>query len=286
MGAYRLLASVTVEHAYFAENNCKMLEFVAAGSCAAKLRNAGLLVKSSQSGVAIYFDEEKIDILRLHAKDNLTLAFKVFSKDNNFFRYTSPGAPPDDSLLFLSNRQITRDATGKQMLHTDPSVTAAAWMKLSADPLPEILERKDYFVKPVFVLQLSITAGAQGLCSDKLDAAVRKFYIRFATNQTFWQYYILGDLSKRNVYISDLDSAIQFENLGNILLPGNREAVQLRSSKAIALCEQPSQRLQLKESTGTGDRILIKRLPNARVDQVHGEVLGGAMENISEIYIN
>ena len=285
MGAYRLLASVTVEHAYFAEKNCKMLEFVPA-FCATKLRNAGLLVKSSQSGVAIYFDAEKIDILRLHAEDNLTLAFKVFSKDGNFFRYTSPGAPPDDAILFFSNQQITRDAAGKQMLHPDPSVTASAWMELTADPLPGILERKDYFIKPVFILQLSITAGAHGLCSDKLDAEARRFYIRFATGQTFWKYYILGDLSKRNVYIADLDNAIQFENLGNILLPGNREAVQLQSSKAIPLHEQPGQRLQLKESTGTGDRILIKRLPNARVDQVHGEVLGGAMENVSEIYIN
>ena len=286
MGAYRLLASVTVEHAYFAEKNCKMLEFVLAQSCAAKLRNAGLLVKSSQSGVAVYYDEEKIGILRLHAEDNLTLAFKVFSKDSNFFRYTSPGAPPDDALLFFSNQQITRDAAGKQILHPDASVTAADRMQLSADPLPEILERKDYFVKPVFVLQLSITAGAHGLCSDKLDAEARRFYIRFATGQTYWKYYILGDLSKRNVYIADLDNAIQFENLGNILLPGNRQAVQLRSSKAIPLHEQPDQRLQLKESTSAGDRVLVKRLPNARVDQVHGEVLGGAMENVSEIYIN
>ncbi len=286
MGTYRLLASVTVEHAYFAEKNCKMLEFVPAEFCAAKLRNAGLLVKSSQSGVAIYSDEEKTDILQRHAEENLTLAFKVFSKDGNFFRYTSPGAPPDNTVLFFSNQRVTQDMTGKQMLHPKSDVTTADRMELTAGLLPKILDRKDYFVKPVFVLQLLITAGAQGLCSDKLDAAVRRFYIRFAANQTFWKYYILGDLSKRNVYIADSDNAIQFENLGKVLLPGNREAIQLRSSKAIPLHELPDQRLQLKESTGTGDRILIKRLPNARVDQVHGEVLGGAMENVSEIYIN
>lgn len=263
-----------------------MLEFVPAEFCAAKLRNAGLLVKSSESGVAIYFDEEKIDILRLHAEDNLTLAFKVFSKNGNFFRYTSPGAPPDNAVLFFSNRRVTQDMTGKQMLHLNPDVTAADRIELTADPLSEILDRKDYFVKPVFVLQLSITAGARGLCSDKLDAAARRFYIRFATNQTFWKYYILGDLSKRNVHIADLDNAIQFENLGKVLLPGNREAIQLQSSKAIPLQEQPDQRLQLKESTGMGDRILVKRLPNARVDQIHGEMLGGEMRNVSEIYID
>ncbi|MDE2388863.1 MAG: hypothetical protein KGN35_07265, partial [Betaproteobacteria bacterium] len=233
-----------------------------------------------------YFDEEKIDILRLHAEDNLTLAFKVFSKDGNFFRYTAPGAPPDNTVLFFSNQRITNSMAGKQMLHASPDVSAADWMELTADPLPEILDRKDYFVKPVFVLQLLISAGAQGLCPDKLDAAARKFYIRFAANRTFWKYYISGDLSKRNVHIADLDNAIQFENLGKILLPGNREVIQLQSSKVIPLQEQPEQRLQLKESTSSGDRVLVKRLPNARVDQIHGEMLGGEMRNVSEIYID
>ncbi|QOJ22613.1 MAG: hypothetical protein HRU78_02280 [Gammaproteobacteria bacterium] len=286
MGAYRLLASVTVEHAYFPGSNCKALEFVPAESCAALLRKTGLLLKSSESGVAIYFDQEKIDILRLHAEDNLTLAFKVFSKDSDFFRYTAPGASPENAVLFFSNQHITSDATGKQMLHSGASVTESAWLDMTAAPVQEILERKDYFVKPVFILQLLITAGAQGLCSEKLDAAARKFHIRFVANQTFWKYYILGDLTKRNVYIADLDNTIQFENLGNILLPGNREAVQLQSSVAIPMQEQPHQRLQLKESTNMGDRILLKRLPNASVNQMHGNTMAGKLEQVSEIYIS
>lgn len=286
MGAYRLLVNVTAEHAYFSGQLCKNLEFVPSESCTVLLRKAGLLLKSSESGIAVYFDEEKINILRLHAEDNLTLNFKVFSKDSDFFRYTAPGAPPENAVLFFNNQQITLDATGKQMLHPGAGVTESAWLDMTAAPIQEILDRKDYFVKPVFVLQLFITAGAQGLCSEKLDAAARKFHIRFAANQTFWKYYILGDLTKRNVYIADLDNAIQFENLGNILLPGNREAVQLLSSKAIPLHEQPNQRLQLKESTGMGDRILVKRLPNASVDQVHGDLMAGKIEQVSEIYIS
>lgn len=286
MGAYRLLANVTVEHAYFSGQNCRALEFTPSESCSALLKRAGLLLKSSESGVAVYFDEEKIDILRLHAEDGLILTFKVFSKDHNFFRYTAPGAPPDNAVLFFDTQHVTPNAAGKQMLHPDPDVTAAAWLELTADPLPEILDRKDYLVKPVFIVQLRITAGAQGLCSEKLDAAARKFYIRFTTNQTYWKYYILGDLSKRNVYIADLDNALQFENLGNVSLPGNRTAIQLLSSKAIPMHELPDQRLQLKESTGTGDRILVKRLPNASVEQMHGDLMAGKIEQVSEIYIN
>ena len=202
MGTYRPLLSVTVEHAYFLGSNCKTLEFVPANSSTELLRKAGLLLKSSESGVAIYYDEEKIDILRLHAEDRFALVFKVFSKDSNFFRYTTPGAPPDNAVLFLNNQHITQDAMGKQMLHSEPEVTEQAWVDMKAGSLQEILDRKDYLVKPVFILQVMITAGKQGLCSENLDAAARKFYIRFTTNQTFWKYYILGDLSKRNVYIA------------------------------------------------------------------------------------
>ncbi|MER0215862.1 MAG: hypothetical protein DU481_06645 [Nitrosomonas sp.] len=286
MGAYRLLVNVTVEHAYFSGQHCKTLEFIPSESCAVLLRRAGLLLKSSESGIAVYFDEEKINILRLHAEDDLVLTFKVFSKDNNFFRYTAPGAPPDDSILFFDTQQVTRDAADKQLLHPDAYAAADAWLKLTADPLPDILERKDYLVKPVFIVRVCITAGAEGLCSDKLDAAARKFYIRFNTNQTYWKYYILGDLSKRNVFITDLDNALQFENLGNVTLPGNRTAIQLLSSKAIPLHELPDQRLQLKESTGTGDRVLVKRLPNASVEQVHAEMISDKIASVSEIYIN
>lgn len=286
MGAYRLLLSVTVEHVYFLRANCKMLEFVLTGFCANQLRNADLLVKSSESGIAVYFDEEKINILRLRAEDDLTLTFKIFSKDSNFFRYTSPGAPPDNAILFFSNRHITHDVSGKQMLHSDASVTENDWLDMAEIPSREVLERQDFFVKPVFILQLSITIGAGGLCSDLLDAAMRKFYIRFATNQTFWRYYVSGDLSKRNVCVTDLENIVHFTNLGNILLPGNREAIQLQSSKAIPLNEQPSQRFQLKESTDAGEKVLIRYLPNPVVDQVHGEILGDRLEYISEIYVN
>lgn len=286
MGAYCLLLSVTVEHPYFLGKHCKALEFIPTESCAALLRKTGLLLKSSESGVAVYYDEEKIDILRLHAEDDLALGFKVFSKDSNFFRYTAPGAPPDNAIVFFNNWRITRDATGKQMLHNGPNATDEALIDMNADQFQEMLDRKDYFVKPAFILQMLVTADEQGLCSEKLDAAARKFYIRFTTNQTFWKYYILGDLSKRDVYIADLDNAIQFDKAGDILLPGQREAILLQSSVAIPMQEQYPQRLQLRESGSMGDKVLIKRLPNANVDQMYGEMMNGRMENISEIYVS
>lgn len=285
MGTYRPLFSVTVEHAYFPAQICKTLRFAATDACSALLQKAGLLLRCSESGIAVYFDEGKNDFLRLHAQDSMILTFKVFSADSNFFRYTAPGAPPDNAILYFDNRRITRDDSGKRLLHADSNVTQNAWMDMTADPLPEILERKDYLVKPAFVVQIAVTADAQGLCTETLDATARKFYIRFAANRTFWNYYILGDLSKRPIYIADLDNAVQFKHSGNILLPGQREAVLLRSSAALPLQERPQYRLQLRESGTMGDKVLIKRLPNADINQTHGETIDGKQEQVSEIYV-
>ncbi|OQW40042.1 MAG: hypothetical protein A4S08_05590 [Proteobacteria bacterium SG_bin4] len=286
MGTYRPLFSITVEHAYFSGHNCKMLEFVPTASSLALLRNAGLLLKSSESGVAVYFDHDNIGILRLHAADNLTLTFKVLAKDPNFLRYTAPGAPPDQAVLFFDNRAITRDDAGKQLLHSGSTVAKDSWTDIAAEPLASILDRKDLLIKPAFIVQMNINADAQGLCSDTLDPAARKFFIRFDANQTYWNYYVLGELSKRAIYIADLDNAVQFKSIGNVTLPGQREALVLQSSAAIPMQEHSRHRLQLRESGNMGEKVLIKRLPNASIDQTFSEMVNGKMENVSEIFVN
>lgn len=286
MGAYQPLFSVSVEHTYFTDHICKALKFIPAGPSATVLNKTGLLLKSSESGISVFYEDDKINRLRLHAEDDLSLVFKVFSKDPNFFRYTIPGAQSDSNLLFFNNQQITRDAADKQMLHSDLNATEKALIDMRADQLEGMLDPKDYLVKPAFILQIVITADEQGLCSEKLDAASRRYFIRFTTSQTYWKYYILGDLSKKNLYITDLDNEIQFEDIGNALLPGCREAVILQSKIAIRMQEKHNQRFQLRESGSMGDKVLIKRMPTACVSNINGEMINGRMEDVSEIYIN
>ncbi len=286
MGAYQSLFSITVEHTYFADLACKSLEFVPTDASMSLLNNAGLLLKSSESGVAVFYDDDKMDILRLHAEDNVALTFKVFPKDPYFSLYTIPAIQKDDAVLFFSNQQVTRDAVGKQMLHKDNYASDQAFVEMNAEQLDDVFERKDYLVKPGFIVQVLITDEKTGLCSENLDAAARNYYIRFSTNQTFWKYYILGDLSKRQLYIADLENEIQFENIGNTTLPGAREAIMLQSSVAIHMQEQHQHRFQLRESGNMGDKVLIKRMPNANISHMNGEMVAGRMQNISEIYIN
>ncbi len=286
MGAYRPLFNVSIEHTYFADLSCKSLEFVPTHSSTSLLNRAGLLLKPSKSGISVFCEEDKMDILRLHAEDGFVLAFKVFSKDPYFSSYTLPSAENNNMILCFSNQQITKDSEGRQRLHRDAYASELDYQDMASAYLSDIFEPKDYLVKPHFVIQIRVTADELGLCSETLDETERNFNICYATNQTFWKYYILGDLAKRKIYIVDLDDEIEFDELSDASLPGRHQGKVLQSSSAIPMQEVSGQRFQLRETGSIGDKVLIKRMPNACVSRTDGTVVNGKIEIISEIYIN
>ena len=96
----------------------------------------------------------------------------------------------------------------------------------------------------------------------------------------------MGDLTRKKVYIADLDNEIKFNDLGSTTLPGDRKAMILQSNTAISMRETHSQRFQLREHGSLGDRILIKRIPNASICNFNSEIVAKKTEMISEIYIN
>ena len=286
MGAYRLLFNVSIEHTYFPDLSCKSLVFVPTHSSASLLNKTGLLLRPSKSRISIFCEENKMDILQLHAQDDFILTFKVFSKDPYFSSYTLPSAKNDNMVLCFSNQQITEDPEGKQRLHRDAYVSELDYQDMASAQLSDAFEPKDYLVKPCFVIQMRVTADAQGLCAKTLDEAERSFVIRYATNQTFWKYYILGDLAKRKIYIADLDNQIEFDELSDASLPGGHSGKVLQSLSAMPMQEMSGRRFQLRETGSIGDKVLIKRLPNACIRRTDGKVVSGEIEIISEIYIN
>lgn len=286
MGAYRPLFDVSIEHEYFADLSCKFLEFVPTRSSTLLLNKAGLLLRPSKNRISIFYEEDKMDRLRLHAEDEFLLEFKVFSKDPYFSSYTIPSAKNDAKILCFNNKKITKDSAGKQRLHSKPYVSELDYQDMSATQLNDIFEPKDYLVKPNFVIQIWLTADERGLCSEALDKAERNFYICCAANKTFWKYYILGDLAEKEIYIVDLDNEIEFAEIEDDSLPEQHSGKVLQSSSAIPMREMTGQRFQLREVGNIGDKVLIKRMPNACVSRTDGKMVKGKMEIISEIYIN
>ena len=286
MGAYRPLFHVSIEHTYFSGHSCKSLEFAPAPATVSLLNKTGLLLRPSKNGLSIFCEEDKMDVLRFHAEDDFVLAFKVFSKDPYFSSYTLPSAKNDNMILCFDNQHVTKDLEGKQRLHRDAYASELDYQDIASAQFDDVFAPIDYLVKPCFLIQIRVTADEQGLCSETLDERDRNFYIRFATNQTFWKYYILGDLAKRKIYIADLDNEIEFDELSDVSLPGDHQGKVLQSSSAIPMQEMSNQRFQLRETGSIGDKVLIKRMPNACISRTDGNVVNGKIEIISEIYIN
>lgn len=286
MGAYQLLYSVTVEHMYFANNVCKSLQFVPTQATVNLLYKSGLLLKVSENRLSVFFEDDRLDILQMHAKDNFVFTFKVFSKDPNFSLYTLPEIPAQHTILYFDNQHLTNDTAGRFLLHSGSTVSNADYLDLNADLISGDLESIDYHVRPCFIIKIVIQKDAQLLSLNQQSGSFRQFHISFASKKTFWKYYLMGNLSGRELYIADMNNEIEFEEIGSAVLPGNRNAKMLRSTSAIQMQEKPLQCLQLMEFIDLRDKIVIKRLPNASIHQINGEMVQGKMKNISEIYIH
>lgn len=290
MSAYQLLYRVTVEHDYFTDRACKSLQFVPTPATARLLNRPDLLLRVTDNHLSVYFDGDQLDKLRAAAEDNLVFIFKVFSGDANFARYTLPVSPVGNTILYFDRQQSGQDASGRQLLHAESNVSSEDYAAIGAGDeksavIGSSLEPRDYHVKPCFILNMTVAADDVLLSPQTLDKQ-RRFYISFASSASFWKYYLMDELAERSLYIADQDDGIEFEDVGLTNLPGNRSARMLRSRQAIPLNERPVQRLQLRENANARDTIVIKRLPNASIGQIHAETVNGKLENILEIYIH
>jgi len=63
MGICQQLFKISIEHDFFADFVCKPLVFVPVDETSIVLKNAGLLLKSTNCGLAAFFDVEQKHIL-------------------------------------------------------------------------------------------------------------------------------------------------------------------------------------------------------------------------------
>ena len=125
MSAYQLLYRVTVEHDYFIDRACKSLQFVPTQATARLLNRPDLLLRVTGNHLSVYFDADQLEKLRAAADDNLIFTFKAYSGDANFARYTLPVSSTANTILYFDRQQSGKDASGRQLLHAEPSVSSA-----------------------------------------------------------------------------------------------------------------------------------------------------------------
>ena len=286
MSSYRLVFRVAFEHAYFADGVLRPLRIVPGAACHDMLRRAGVLLLEEEGGIAAFGDDRIVERLRLHTLDAgaaLGLAFLVYVTDPHFFEYTLP-ARPAGSLLFLSTADAAADADGRLLLHATPTVPAAALLPREHPRLQAILGQRVLAPAPAMVLEVALTPAM-------LDAPEpgRSFQIRFDAASSHWKYCVFGAAEAGNesrAGIVDLAGDMEFEHLPGAEIGDRRRADVWLSKRAIPMRERPEARFQLRAVSPSGDKVLIKRMPNAGVGKRFRECRDGNEILVSEVFVN
>ena len=101
-----------------------------------------------------------------------------------------------------------------------------------------------------------------------------------------WKYYFIGDWERDGLYVADPDETVEFSELAPERLPNGREVLSALSAIPIALAERAGQRFQLRRRTGSGDKLVVKRLPVASASRWGTQPLQSGRSLITEIYVN
>jgi hypothetical protein len=287
MASFRQLCSISVTHSYFADGRCRDLEFVPTHDTAYLVEKAGLLVKNNYDGVCVFCESSSIDTLRQRTADPdepSALVFKVFPRDPGFAYYTEPGIFNEEAMLYFGNRAGETGGGLSGRLHQGEYVSGLDFEKLDSPLFSGVFGKRDRLVRPAFIVSIDLTP-AVGVLSDA-SSPPGDYVVAFKARETFWRYYLLGEMKKRTAFIIDRHNGYTFEYVGEASLPDSRTALPFLSNEPIPLQENSDCFFQLKEKGVGGGKILIRRLPVATPHQFSKEVINGQETAVSDIFIN
>jgi hypothetical protein len=289
---YLPLMSITVDHAFFAPGPESHFRLLPTARTSKLIDKFGMLLRPSPNGVDLFCQEsDRADLLAgVCVEDDMALAFRGFATDSNFSTFTDVGRRVQDETVFVDAAGAKAGADGRRCLHEGEYVSEATLRKNDSPEIAEMLGRNFDPVKPNFFANIQFCDLVNALQETPPGVpAAPQYYLRFAARSSVWKYYFLNDVGSKDIAIVDLDGRTRFSRRGTTALPGQpREAVTFVSEQAITMQKTYTQRFQLREQGEMGERILVKRLPNASVNAIGREMLEGSAVAVlvSEIYIN
>lgn len=285
MADYQPLFSIEADHAYFEGEACRGLQLRPTPASAALLANTGCLLRPLRHGVAVAYDRDAADAVRLQIRDPhapLCLDFLGSMQDARFPLYTDLPGPAGTLLMFDSDAARREDAGGRWRLHAQTHVSAADVVPLDAPPASELLTRRERLVPPRLAVRVRVS-------EEDLDLAEpggKRYLMRFQARATVWKYYVVGDWAQDEIHIVDMQHETGFDAAVPEPLPDGRTALAVRSLSRIALQERPAHRFQLRGRSGNTERVLVKRLPVAGSSPWSVETIRGEPTPVSEIYVH
>jgi hypothetical protein len=289
VGSFLPLFGVTVEHQFFGLKACVPFDFVPTSATTVSLAQCGLLVRSSPNGITVFCeDEAQADLRRATNVDDksLMLEFKVFPRDRDFAKYTDPVTAAPSAVLYFDSWRAVKDPDGRQRLHPDECASEKFFEDWNSPLIRTAVATRDAIFKPSFLVNISVNDPLDETGLQPAIFTPASYYIRFAARKTFWKYYFFGDLGNKNLYIADLNGNVEFKCLGTTEVANSKVALTFVSGTTIPMQDTPEQRFQLRENGAMGEKVVIKRLPNASVGQINKEIIEENAVLVSEMYIN
>ena len=288
MGPYRSLFSVAVEHGFFSDELWRGLRFVPAAAAQSLINSAGMVMRKTVNGFALYYDQSRLEAMALLLADSageFSFGFKVFVDDDAFPIYSEPYSDSSDSVPYFDSEQGVADGE-RIRLHAERQVSDRDMQPLGSGALAALLGSSDWLVRPAFAFRILFRPAANSTLQDALEDESPNYFIRFGARQTYWTYYLLGAFAGMRVGIVDLDEGVGFEPLDRVSLADKRTALAFRSKAEIPLRQHSACRFQLREIGAERSRVLVRRLPVAAVKQLSRQSINGKVASVSEIYVN
>ena len=285
MASYLPLFNIQAEHGFFADNRCRVLNFVSTPVTDRIMENAGLLTRKKTNGISVFYDEDRHDALYQYATnpaEPLVFAFKALTDDSLFWNYTQPPVYKLGSLLYFDNTNTSSGADGRLRLHAGDFVGGADFEHQQSGGVNVVTRLHPDLMTPVFGVNINVSEKD----FDQSPLEPKSYHISFQARQTYWKYYLLGDMANEDFYVTDQDDNVEFEVEGESWLGNNRTALAIRSKTLLMMQERSQYRFQLRDKNSGGGRVLIRRLPVASAASVSQEIIEGEMAFVSEIFIN
>lgn len=280
--SYLPLCQLHLQHHYFSSGYLAQAALMPSAATVQKLRSAQLVFKATKQGAMLLLDSARRDIAAACCKPSLTLHFLLCSTDSHFGSYTEP---------VLQHRQLwycdSQTAVAQEhflRLHQHSTLTAADVISAEDNRLLSVIDSHQARL-PQLVLTLHINAAEINTLNQH---NARQYLITFASRQTQWRYYLIGDSFSGALHIRDLNqhSAELFARQQDVLMANGRKALVFDSTKPLSLAEQSPYRFALISQDGGSEKILIKRLPVATAGQSGNAVVNGVSRHLAEIYLN
>jgi len=266
--AWQPLFSVTVEHDFFSSPHKLCLFFSSDQKTEKLLRNANLLLRVSQNSIVVCVNSNDFDILEAFIEseeDRLEFTFNVSTEDSQFKCYTE----------MTCNNIVPLYCD----VHTAENDILTSPEKIFLKKIDAVSDSNIFIGgKPAI---FRVTIGVK-----KILCNAQQYIIRFKSRETYWKYFLLGKVLEKEVEIIDLYEKVQFCCAGKQWLLPDIPAIIFYTNKKIQLRDRPNQHLQLRQTGRNGDKVLIKRLQNASVENLSKEIINGKEEYVSSVYVN